>query len=630
MFGIVCREFIQCSSIWIYCLGLICLLLSAPFGAGKMKRPLVGFILLLSLFFLSGALVDTTNKQVANPDLYFGRHPVLLHVGNEIRPGEDGFRFHGRIRAFKPNDQWVATDLSVWVRLRTTDLKPLPGDLFLVRGKMLEPIDNPLPMSFNMTNWLAQQGYSGIWHIADGDAVNLGKYGGWIITEFGRARTRLLSNLRKNGLPDHAYGLVSALILGERSEIDPEIRQAFRVSGLVHILAVSGMHVALVFGLFSLLLKPLKSLLLKSLLLLGGIWLYAALSGLSPSVTRAAVLYSLIIFGDALQRKNASSFNSLISAGVLMLLADTRYLYDLGFQLSFLAVFGILTLGSRFNFNGYSRWKQYLLQAMWVSTVAQMATMPILLHHFGTFPVYFLPANLIAVPFSALLTYLSIASLVLSPVPHLGLILCKLLSLGIEAFTACVSFFAWLPHAQIEGFVPNAIQSIALSLVVFRFLIMPIRPIKGLQLCLMIFLCWPVAENVLPSRRLPKQSLGITRAGELIFLTKEGNALYWQSRITDSRIDLAEFCRKMEYPIQYLPSDSVLNPIILRIEEASRLKTVLVVNTDVNPYQLFKVIKPDTVVLLGASRKRRLWEFACFRKGIPANVGLNTFSFRWF
>lgn len=630
MLGIISQELIQHSSFLFFCLGLTCLFFCAPFGAAKMQRSLVGFFLLVSLFCLSGGLVDTKSKQAVNPDLYFGRHPVLLHVGNEIRPGDDGFRFHGRIRAFKPINDWIAVDLSVWVRLRTNTLKPLPGDLLLVRGKMLEPIENPLPLSFNMDNWLTQQGYSGIWHIADGDAIHLGKYGGWFITAFGRTRAKLLSNLKKNGLPDHAHGLVSALILGERSEIDPEIQQAFRVSGLVHILAVSGMHVALVFGLFSLLLKPLRNMIVKSLFLLLGIWLYALLSGLSPSVTRAAVLYSLIIMADVLQRKNASGLNSLIAAGVLMLLADTHYLYDLGFQLSFLAVFGIVTLGSRFDFSKVSRWKQYLLQAMWVSAVAQMATMPVLLYHFGTFPVYFLPANLIAVPFSALLTYLSIASLVLSPVPHLGLILCEILSVGIEAFTACVSFFAWLPNAQIEGLVPNVIQSILLSLFVFRLLILPISLIKCIKLCLTILLCWPVAGKILPNRRLPKEPLGLVRAGEVLFLTRSGSGLYWQSRTTDLRNDLAEFCRKMEYPIQYLPSKSITYPFVLRIEEANRLKTILLVNTAVNPFIMFKMIRPDSIILLGSSRNRRIWEYACLRNGIPANIGMNTFSFRWF
>lgn len=585
---------------------------------------------MLSLFFLGGGLADTKTNLIPNPNLYFGRHPVLLHVGNEVRPGLDGFRFHGRIRAFKPNHEWVAADLSVWVRLRNKDLKPLPGDLLLVRGKMVEPTNNPLPMSFKMSEWLAQNEYAGIWDIPKGDAVHIGEMGGWIITAFGRTRTILLSNLKKNGLPDYAFGLVSALILGERSEIDPEIRQAFRISGLVHILAVSGMHVALVFGLFSLFLRPLKNLLFKSLLLLCGIWLYAALSGLSPSVTRAAVLYSLIILGDALQRKNASSFNSLIAAGVLMLLADTRYLYDLGFQLSFLAVFGIITLGNRFKFSESSLWKRYVFQAIWVSVVAQMATMPVLLYHFGTFPVYFLPANLVAVPFSALLTYLSIASLALSPIPQVGIFMCKLLALGIEAFTECVSFFARLPHAQIEGFVPNAIQTLLLCMVVFRLHILPIRAPKAIQLFLTFILCWPAAGKLLPDRRMPEEAIGYVRAGELIYLTKTGSVIYWQSRMADAHHDLSEFCRKFKYPIQHLPSVSIPFPIILRIGEVNLQKRILVVNTLQNPYLLLKHVQPDAVILLQPFRNRRAWEYACLRNRIPANVGLNTFSFRWF
>jgi competence protein ComEC len=220
-----------------------------------------------------------------------------------------------------------------------------------------------------------------------------------------------------------------ALLLGQKESLGKEIKQAYSATGTQHILAVSGLHVGII---YSILLFPLTYFkqeghaLRKSYLILvmGLIWIYALMTGFSPSVVRAVVMFSLVTLGQMRKRK-PSIWNILSFSALLLLVLDPGVRTDLGFQLSYLAVAGIVGLQPLILplWSPPNRVLDYFWQMAAVTLAAQLITSPLTIHYFHTFPSYFLLANLLIVPLSYLILCVGVPFLLLAWIPFLGRVL---------------------------------------------------------------------------------------------------------------------------------------------------------------------------------------------------------------
>lgn len=220
-----------------------------------------------------------------------------------------------------------------------------------------------------------------------------------------------------------------ALLLGQKESLGKEVKQAYSATGTQHILAVSGLHVGII---YSILLLPLSffkqkgQALQKSylILVLCLIWIYALMTGFSPSVVRAVVMFSLVTLGQMRKRK-PSIWNILAFSALLLLVLDPTIQTDLGFQLSYLAVAGIVGLQPILlrMWAPSNRVLDYFWQMATVTLAAQLITSPLTVHYFHTFPTYFLVANLLIVPLSYIILCLGVPFLLLSWIPFLGSIL---------------------------------------------------------------------------------------------------------------------------------------------------------------------------------------------------------------
>ncbi len=223
-------------------------------------------------------------------------------------------------------------------------------------------------------------------------------------------REHLLKQLLAYGFSRYEYTLAAAILLGRDDTMDPRLRSGFAAAGAMHILCVSGLHVGVIFLILDQLLKFLNRRKygpqIKALVLLIMIWLYAMLTGMAPSVMRASTMISFVIVGKALNRPT-SVYNSLAASAFLLLITNPLIITHIGFQLSYLAVFSIVTFQPII----YNRWKpkNKILQKAWaittVSLAAQLGTFPLAVHYFHIFPVYFLITNLIVIPLSSLIIY---------------------------------------------------------------------------------------------------------------------------------------------------------------------------------------------------------------------------------
>jgi len=249
--------------------------------------------------------------------------------------------------------------------------------------------------------------------------------------------------------------VIQALLYGYDDEIEPEIVQAFAQTGTLHVLAVSGMHVGMIFLILSFLLKPLTRFRrlkgLKNLILLTALWFYAALCGLTPSILRATVMFSFILIGTTLKR-SGNIFNTLGASAFFLLCFNPGMLFNTGFQLSYLAVGGIVFFHPLI-FNWYtpvSRPGLEIWKLLSVSLAAQIATFPVSLLFFHQFPVCFLLSNLLMIPLTSIILYGAILLLVVSGFPDLSEWIGFFLGHLVHLTNSTVLLLSRIPYAYVD------------------------------------------------------------------------------------------------------------------------------------------------------------------------------------
>ena len=227
------------------------------------------------------------------------------------------------------------------------------------------------------------------------------------------------------GVREPELGILSALTLGYREELDKHVQQSFSAAGAMHILAVSGLHTGIVWGLIVWLLtlggmaKPLCEqrvwqTILTTMTLIA-LWTYAFVTGLSPSVMRSALMVTIVEVGW-LFRRNVVGMNTLAAAAVIILLIRPLTLWSVSFQLSFAAVASLILVGSWLQQHTILRGKlrQYIGGLLIMSFAAQIGTLPLTLHYFGQTSNYFALTNLVVIPVAFVLLLLGIGSLAMS------------------------------------------------------------------------------------------------------------------------------------------------------------------------------------------------------------------------
>ena len=275
-------------------------------------------------------------------------------------------------------------------------------------------------------------------------------------TYFLAQRTKLLDRLSESGVDGSVYAVVAAMTLGDKSQLTKELRDTYAVSGASHILALSGLHLGIIYTLLSLLLSRRRWQVISQVVIIVCIWLFVFLVGMSASVVRSAVMitvYALLSLGH----RDKMSVNTLAFAAIVMLLFNPKSLFDVGFQLSFMAVLAILLFYPLFE----SVWSQQFLfghrlfRWLWttlaVSCAAQIGVAPLIAYYFGRFSCYFLLTNLVVVPAATLILYLSLSVLL---IPSLAYLLIYI----VDALNQLLSWIAMLPGASIEGLHPTLLQ----------------------------------------------------------------------------------------------------------------------------------------------------------------------------
>ncbi|WP_297182301.1 ComEC/Rec2 family competence protein [uncultured Phocaeicola sp.] len=366
------------------------------------------------------------------------------------------------------------------------------GDHLNFYTRILTPEREVIPEKFDYAAYLFRQQISGT-------AVIFPGYWQWTgerepLTwkqQAGVWREKILDSYRKWGGSGDEFAVLSALTVGYKEELSEDLRETYQTAGVSHILALSGMHIAVLWGLLCWILRPLdRSYLLRwvkcgMIVLL--LWTFAFLVGLPPSVIRAVVMCMLMTMARAAGER-ALSLNTLAIATFSMLLYNPFYLFDTGFQLSFLAVFSILLIYP-FIFRCCPV-HHFVFRYIWgivaVSLAAQLGTAPVVIYKFAYFPICFLLANLIVTPLVLIIIYGSVASFVLSPFAVLHIWVVKGLDGTLWLLNNSMQWVSDLPMSHFGNIHFSLLQVgifYVLLFVVLSYLLHPSRKLLIATLC---------------------------------------------------------------------------------------------------------------------------------------------------
>ncbi len=284
-------------------------------------------------------------------------------------------------------------------------------------------------------------------------------------------RNKLIDIYREQPLDSVEFEVLSALTLGYSRELDPDTRRVFSSSGAMHVLSVSGLHVGIIFTVLSFLLAFLKKKQWGKWIFVGLVviilWFYAFITGLSPSVLRASAMFSVYIVGDNMNRRS-NIYNSLALTAFFLLLINPGNLFDIGFQLSYAALFGIVFLQSKFEKVIVIRNKvlKYFAALVTVSIAAQITTFPITSYYFGQFPSYFWITNLFIIPLTGFLTPVGILLLFVSKMPVVASVIAFILNNTLKLSLYLLTAVENLPLSVL----PVTITQLQLFLLIITFL----------------------------------------------------------------------------------------------------------------------------------------------------------------
>lgn len=269
------------------------------------------------------------------------------------------------------------------------------------------------PFGFNYANYLKKKGIQRYFWLDESAYVEVGQsksLGAWAY----RLQQKLSKQIDALELEDKSAALYKSLLLGDRSELSNEDRSLFTQLGISHVLAVSGLHVGAIYLLLHFIFKWLSKP-YRLLFVLMGIWLFAAISGFSPSVSRASFMFSFMAIAKAIQRRQ-SSFQAIYLSAFVLLLINPLILFSLGFQLSYLAVLGIVYFHPKWmkRIESWPKIIQRIMALIFLSIAAQLATFPITQFQFHQFPLSFLLSNIWVVPLISLILYTALPLLFLS------------------------------------------------------------------------------------------------------------------------------------------------------------------------------------------------------------------------
>lgn len=430
-------------------------------------------------FFLWGGISVVHQRETVQYD--WDGEPAIYKGIVESVPEVRGKTFRAEVRVDVQrlsNGNWKRIDRTILLSWMPDSLsKPLAcGDSVCFYAKVSYPFSEKELTRFDYGDYLLRKSISGTALAYAGNWRCTGKPRSLSVSQLAKVcQQQVVDVYRSWGFDQDVQAVVSALTIGEKTDLTPELKAMYSAAGVSHVLALSGLHVGILSCILLWLFYPLTYLKhgrkILAFLVVCLLWLFAFISGLSSSVVRAVVMYSLYTFASFCSEERFSGMHSLVLAAFLMLIYNPFFLFDISFQLSFTAVFSILAFYPLF-----SRWlciKNCVLRYVWntlsLSVSAQLGTLPFILYYFGSFPTYFLLANLVVVILAGGILMLTLVALCVASVPMVGSTVMTLLEWCTSVLNESTRWVLQLDGSQITSVYLSSSQACLLIAVIICF-----------------------------------------------------------------------------------------------------------------------------------------------------------------
>ena len=379
----------------------------------SLHKNLIGAFFYLQVYLL-GALLAGLNKQTLFSSHFskFESNYLKIRIDTEPQQKANIIRFTAKVveRFNRQQAQTVTGRLLLATKIEGNPITFTYGDEFIIPAQFttVEPPYNP--GEFDVKNWLEIQNVHQQGFLKTKQFMKIDSNRGNPIIAYALAlRKGQVDLYRQLIVNDEAFAVASTLILGYRSDLSADTLQAYSSTGTIHALSVSGMHVGIIYiilnWMFSFLDRWKAAKVAKVLLIISLIWYYSLITGFCPAVLRSAIMLSVFILAKAFTR-NSNSYNIMGFSAFFLLIWNPLLLYDVGFQLSFISVFGLIYLQPKIYqlYTPANKWMDKIWSPIALSLAAQIITFPLSIYYFHQFPIYFLLGNLfILIPITVLM-----------------------------------------------------------------------------------------------------------------------------------------------------------------------------------------------------------------------------------
>ncbi len=353
------------------------------------------------------------------------------------------------------------------------------GDILMVQS-VLNEIEGPKnPYEFNYKRWMQHRGITLVTFLYHNSWQKIGRKKGFasFISEL---RHHIIEIYQKSGIGNDELAVLSALTLGQREGLPDEIKESFAIAGAMHVLAVSGLHVGIIFVIINAVLGFIKRFkyarIIRWIIIILFLWFFAFLTGLRPSVVRAVFMFSIIQTGQSLKRPTGI-YNTISFSAFCLLLINPYQLTDVGFQLSYLAITGIVFFQPRIYRLLY--FKNVIVDKIWqlfsVSLAAQLVTAPLTTYYFHYFPVYFWLTNIFVIVLTGLIIYMAIFQIAVFAMHLPYTFTGKILDFFLKLLNGLTLKIHGLPHSLIGNINTSLFEMLMLYLMIISMTVFLVK-----------------------------------------------------------------------------------------------------------------------------------------------------------
>ena len=619
-----------------------CLLL---FKNHKNKTLYSFFVFSTSIFvgFVAQGISDVRNHKNHYSEFCINEnkiHKIEISIREKLKPNNFTNRYFGIVKSI--DGKASSGKILVSVYKDSTKNELIVGNRILVESQIVPHKKTNNPNQFDYGNYLKKKSVL--------SQVSLSKSEVKISSEIDKNlwyyaanfRERIIYNLQKNGFRKEELQVANALILGQQQEIDKDILQDYQFAGAVHILSVSGLHVGyiMLFLNFILGFLPKKNLFnwLKFIIIVVSLWAFAFVAGLSPSVIRSATMFSFLAAGLCLGREN-NIFHTLVASLFFILLIEPSFIFDVGFQLSYVSLFFILWLQPLLSKLYHP--KNDVFQNVWgvftVSVAAQIGAFPLSIYYFHQFPGLFFITNMVILPCLGGIMILGIIVMILAYFDIVPL----LLSIVLEKFIFTLNWFI-AQIANIESFVITQIplsktMLFALYLVIitwilwiekssYKKLYVALLSVLILQLCILSNNYNIEKKQELIVFQVPKKSIIIEQQGTIVNVFIDSNAIkdVSKNQMLNNYIvsNFAQIGKQTKLSNLLFYNNKRLLILDSLAVYSSQIKPDIAIITQspkINFERFLSVCQPKIVVADGSNYKSYIkrWQETCLKRKIP-------------